>query len=91
MIMLLCSLLLVTGKGEDVPAPAHELPQGFCYVHELIDDVILDIRYLLKNGIEECNGSCSSCGTSCKWVGDVNKARKAAALRRKLKAFFHLS
>ena len=45
MIMLLCSLLLVTGKGEDVPAPAHELPQGFCYVHELIDDVILDIRY----------------------------------------------
>lgn len=53
--------------------------------------VILDVRYLLKNGIEECNGSCSSCGTSCKWVGDVNKARKAAARRRKLKAFFHLS
>lgn len=53
--------------------------------------VILDIRYLLKNGIEECNGNCSSCGTSCKWVGDVNKARKAAARRRKLKAFFHLS
>ena len=25
--------------------PAHELPEGFCYVHELIDDVILDMRY----------------------------------------------
>ena len=27
------------------PEPAHELPEGFCYVHEVIDDVILDIRY----------------------------------------------
>ena len=25
--------------------PAHDLPQGFCYVHEVIEDVILDIRY----------------------------------------------
>lgn len=30
---------------ETPPPPAHELPEGFCYVHEVIDDVILDIRY----------------------------------------------
>ena len=44
--MLLWSLLLPAVRAEEsVPAPAHELPQGFCYVHELIEDVILDIRY----------------------------------------------
>lgn len=57
----------------------------------IIAVVILDIRYLMKNGIEECGGSCSSCGTSCRWVGDVQKARRATARRRRLKAFFHLS
>ena len=31
--------------GEEIPAPAHQLPDGFCYAHEWIDDVILDIRY----------------------------------------------
>ena len=30
---------------EETPLPAHQLPDGFCYVHEIIDDVILDIRY----------------------------------------------
>ena len=32
-------------RAESVPAPAYELPQGFCYVHDVIPDVILDIRY----------------------------------------------
>ena len=40
------SLALLTAAGaEEGPVPAHELPEGFCYVHELIPDVILDIRY----------------------------------------------
>ena len=53
--------------------------------------VILDVRYLASHGLADCSGSCSSCGTSCKWVGDVRKAQRAAARRRKLKAFFHIS
>lgn len=28
-----------------IPAPAGDLPQGFCYAHDVIDDLILDIRY----------------------------------------------
>lgn len=43
MILLLFSMLLPGARAESVPA--HELPDGFCYVHEIIDDVILDIRY----------------------------------------------
>ena len=45
---LLMALLLMTpraGLSESVPEPANELPEGFCYVHEMIPDVILDIRY----------------------------------------------
>ena len=37
---LLC-LLPLCASAE----PARELPDGFCYVHEVIADVILDIRY----------------------------------------------
>ncbi|MDO5327990.1 MAG: M15 family metallopeptidase [Clostridia bacterium] len=45
-VMLLLSLLVPSARAEDaVSEPAHELPDGFCYVHEWIDDVILDIRY----------------------------------------------
>ena len=40
---LLCCL--TPAWAEEAPPPAHALPDGFCYVHELIDDVILDIRY----------------------------------------------
>ena len=29
--------------------PAHELPSGFAYVHETIEDVVLDIRYASSN------------------------------------------
>lgn len=38
-------LLLLCARGEEAALPAHELPEGFCYVHEVIEDVILDIRY----------------------------------------------
>ena len=44
--ILLISLLIPAAQAEEMLlSPAHELPEGFCYVHELIDDVILDIRY----------------------------------------------
>jgi len=43
--MLLMGMFVAAGLAEEIPAPAHELPKGFCYVHEVIDDVILDIRY----------------------------------------------
>ena len=42
--MVLC-LFLSFGRAEEAPSPAHDLPEGFCYVHELIRDAILDIRY----------------------------------------------
>ncbi len=42
---LLCCFLLASAHAEETPGPAHELPEGFCYVHEVIPDVILDIRY----------------------------------------------
>ena len=42
--MLIFSMLIPGVRAESA-APAHELPDGFCYVHEVIDDVILDIRY----------------------------------------------
>ena len=38
-------LLFPCARGEEAALPAHELPEGFCYVHEVIEDVILDIRY----------------------------------------------
>lgn len=52
--------------------------------------VILDIRYLAKNGIDSCSGNCSGCGTSCKWVNDMNKARKHIERQRKIRKFFHM-
>ena len=45
---ILAALLLLAlpaAQAEETPAPAHELPEGFCYVHEVIPDVILDMRY----------------------------------------------
>lgn len=42
--LLLCMHpLVILSEAKDLPA--HDLPQGFCYVHEVIEDVILDIRY----------------------------------------------
>lgn len=44
---LLLSLLccVVSAAAEETAAPAHELPEGFCYVQEVIPDVLQDIRY----------------------------------------------
>lgn len=42
-LLLLCTPL--TALAEAALAPAYQLPDGFCYVHDVIDDVILDIRY----------------------------------------------
>lgn len=45
-IMLLMTVfsVMTTAQGEEI-LPARELPEGFCYVHEVIGDAILDIRY----------------------------------------------
>lgn len=45
--MLLLALLLALpgAMAEEIPAPARELPEGFCYLHEVIPDIILDMRY----------------------------------------------
>lgn len=47
-VALFAALVLIplfSGQAEDAAQPAYELPDGFCYVHDLIPDVILDIRY----------------------------------------------
>lgn len=44
-LLVFCSLAACAKGEEQVPVPAYELPEGFCYVHDVIDDVILDIRY----------------------------------------------
>ena len=45
MILMTLSALFFSHIYDGAAEPAHELPEGFCYVHELIDDVILDMRY----------------------------------------------
>ena len=52
---------------------------------------VLDIRYLLKNGIDTCSGSCSGCGSKCKWVNDIRKARKKIERQKKLKKLFRIT
>ena len=45
-ILFMACFFLMNGAGaEEIPPPAHELPEGFCYLHEVIDDIILDMRY----------------------------------------------
>ncbi len=53
--------------------------------------VILDIRYLMKNGIDSCNGDCGSCGPSCRWANDIKKAQRKIRFQNKLKKLLHLS
>lgn len=44
--LLLLGLLVHGGAfAEELPEPSHDIPDGFCYVHERIPDVLLDIRY----------------------------------------------
>ncbi len=38
-------LLVPAAFAEEIPAPAYEYPAGFCYAHDYVEDVILDIRY----------------------------------------------
>ena len=45
MMMTLIMMISLLTAAQAETAPAHELPDGFCYVHEVIPDVILDIRY----------------------------------------------
>ena len=47
--------------------------------------VILDIRYLLKNGIDGCSGDCADCHGSCTWQKDIKKAQKAMKRRKKIR------
>ena len=53
--------------------------------------VILDIRYLMKNGIDSCSGDCGSCGPSCRWANDIKKAQRKIRFQNKLKKLLHLS
>lgn len=53
--------------------------------------VILDIRYLMKNGIDSCSGDCESCGPSCRWANDIKKAQRKIRFQNKLKKLLHLS
>lgn len=47
MIAMMVILSSINGfvLAENIPCPAYELPEGFCYAHDKIEDVILDIRY----------------------------------------------
>ena len=42
---MLFTVMAAAGCAESLPAPAYQLPDGFCYVHDVIEDVVLDIRY----------------------------------------------
>ena len=37
--------------------------------------VILDIRYLLRNGLDQCKGDCGECHGTCKWTEDLKQAK----------------
>jgi|GEM_PF-238678 len=52
--------------------------------------IYLDVRYLMKTGLDSCSGDCSGCGGSCKWTNDIEKARKKIAREKKIRAFLHL-
>lgn len=52
--------------------------------------VIAAVYYMATHGIDTCGGSCSHCSGQCKWVGDINKAKKAIARKKKIRAFLHL-
>lgn len=56
--------------------------------------LVLDVKYLMKHGLEDCTGSCGdcgSCGGACKFQGDIEKARKSIERKKKIKAFLHIS
>ena len=62
----------------------------FAVVAVLALIVVLDIRYLLKNGLDSCGGDCERCGSSCKWGHDIQKAQKHIKFQKKLKKIFRV-
>lgn len=52
---------------------------------------VWDIYYIAEHGIDTCGGSCSHCSGKCKWAGDIAKARKAIARKKRIRAFLHLT
>lgn len=53
--------------------------------------VIADLYYIATHGIDTCGGSCDHCTGQCKWIGDINKAKKAIARKKRIRAFLHLT
>ena len=41
----------------------------------LIVVVVLDIRYLMRKGVNQCGGDCAKCGSTCRWSEDLKRAR----------------
>ncbi|MBO7703181.1 MAG: FeoB-associated Cys-rich membrane protein [Solobacterium sp.] len=41
----------------------------------LVVIVALDIRYLMKKGIQGCGHDCSQCGSKCRFAEDLKQAR----------------
>ena len=39
--------------------------------------IVLDVKYLKKNGVKDCAGSCGSCTDACKWTEDLRQAKMA--------------
>ena len=50
--------------------------------------VYISVRYLVRNGLDSCSGNCGSCGTSCKWVNDIQKAQRKIRFQKKIRQFF---
>ena len=51
--------------------------------------LILDVKYLMVHGVEDCSGNCGDChgicGSSCKFTQDIMKAKKSIERKNKLK------
>ena len=55
----------------------------FLVAAALVLIVILDIRYLMKHGVNSCGGDCGSCHGTCKWSRDLKKAKEEIAAEKK--------
>ncbi len=56
---------------------------SFVVITILIVLVVLDIRYLRRNGIDGCRGECGKCHDSCKWSADLKNAHTAIAAEKR--------
>ena len=41
--------------------------------------VILDIRYLMRKGVNSCGCGCENCHGACKWTKDLKQAKAEIA------------